>query len=57
MMIICKTPFRISFLGGGTDLLPWIKYSGKGHVISTTINKYGYIFLEKLIIYTITIIK
>ena len=47
-MIICKTPFRVSFLGGGTDLLPWINYYGKGHVISTTINKYGYIFFREI---------
>ena len=41
-MIICRTPFRISFFGGGTDYPEWYKnYEGK--VISTTINKYSYI--------------
>ncbi len=40
-MIISKTPFRISFFGGGTDLPEYFK-SSKGAVISTTINKYIY---------------
>ena len=41
-MIICRTPFRISFFGGGTDYPEWYKnYEGK--VVSTTINKYSYI--------------
>jgi D-glycero-alpha-D-manno-heptose-7-phosphate kinase len=41
-MIICRTPFRISFFGGGTDYPEWYKYE-EGKVISTTINKYSYI--------------
>ena len=41
-MIITRTPFRISFFGGGTDYPVWYKESG-GVVISTTINKYCYI--------------
>lgn len=46
-MIITKTPFRISYLGGGTDFPEWyIKNSGK--VISTSINKYNYITLKNL---------
>lgn len=41
-MIISRTPFRISFFGGGTDFPDWyLKENGK--VISTTINKYSYI--------------
>lgn len=41
-MIITRTPFRISFFGGGTDFPEWYtKYRGK--VISTSINKYCYI--------------
>jgi len=41
-MIISRTPFRISFFGGGTDFPEWyIKNNGK--VISTAINKYCYI--------------
>ena len=41
-MIITKTPYRISFFGGGSDYPEWFnKYYGE--VISTTINKYLYI--------------
>ena len=45
-MIISKTPLRISFIGGGTDYFNLSKEE-PGHVISTTINKYIYIFLNK----------
>jgi len=41
-MIINKTPFRISFFGGGTDYPIWYKNHG-GEVISTTIDKYIYL--------------
>lgn len=41
-MIITRTPFRISFFGGGTDYPVFYKEHG-GAVISTTINKYCYI--------------
>lgn len=41
-MIISRTPFRISFFGGGTDYLPWYSKHG-GAVLSTTINHYSYI--------------
>mgnify|MGYP001607348699 CR=1 FL=1 len=41
-MIITKTPYRISFLGGGTDHPSWYKKYG-GSVLSTTINKYCYV--------------
>jgi D-glycero-alpha-D-manno-heptose-7-phosphate kinase len=41
-MIISRTPFRISFFGGGTDYPVWFKKNG-GAVISTSINKYCYI--------------
>ncbi len=41
-MVICRTPFRISFFGGGTDYPIWYKNHG-GAVISATINKYSYI--------------
>lgn len=42
-MIITRTPFRISFLGGGTDYPAWYKKHGRGAVLSTTINKYCYL--------------
>jgi len=41
-MIISRTPFRISFFGGGTDYPVWYKHNG-GTVLNTTINKYCYI--------------
>ena len=41
-MIISRTPFRISFVGGGSDL-PAFYSRCKGAVLSTTINKYMYI--------------
>lgn len=41
-MIITKTPYRISFLGGGTDHPSWYKKYG-GSVLSTTIDKYCYV--------------
>ena len=41
-MIISKTPFRISFFGGGTDYPVWYK-ENQGAVLSTTIDKYCYI--------------
>lgn len=41
-MIISKTPFRISFFGGGTDYPVWYRQHN-GAVLSTTIDKYCYI--------------
>ena len=46
-MIISKTPYRISFFGGGTDYPAWYLRNG-GAVISTTIDKYIYISCRKL---------
>ncbi|CCQ89787.1 putative Galactokinase [Nitrospina gracilis 3/211] len=41
-MIITRTPFRISFFGGGTDYPAWYE-ENSGSVLATTINKYCYI--------------
>jgi len=41
-MIISRTPYRISFFGGGTDYPTWYRRFG-GQVIATTIDKYCYI--------------
>ncbi len=41
-MIISRTPFRISFFGGGTDYPAWFRENG-GAVLATTIDKYCYI--------------
>ena len=45
-MIISKTPFRISFFGGGSDL-PSYYNQNPGMVVSASINKYLYISLNK----------
>lgn len=41
-MIITRTPFRVSFFGGGTDYPEWYLKEG-GAVLSTTIDKYCYL--------------
>ncbi len=41
-MIISRTPFRISFFGGGTDYPSWYRNHG-GSVLVTTIDKYCYL--------------
>ena len=46
-MIITRTPFRISFFGGGTDYPAWFQ-ENRGAVISTTIDKYCFLSLRKL---------
>ena len=38
-MIITKTPFRMSFFGGGTDMESFFRENG-GAVLSTTFAKY-----------------
>ena len=46
-MIITKTPVRMSFFGGGTDMEEYFK-ENKGSVISTTIDKYCYVNVRHL---------
>ncbi len=46
-MILSKTPYRISFFGGGTDYPSWFK-TNKGKVLSATIDKYVYLSTRKL---------
>ncbi len=41
-MIISRTPFRVSFFGGGTDYPAWYRQHG-GAVLAATINKYCYL--------------
>jgi D-glycero-alpha-D-manno-heptose-7-phosphate kinase len=41
-MIISRTPFRISFFGGGTDYPSWYRAHG-GAVLATTIDKFCYL--------------
>ena len=47
-MIISKTPFRISFFGGGTDFREFYTQNHNSGVIATTINKYCYISIREL---------
>lgn len=46
-MILSRTPFRISFIGGGSDFR---EYYGEDHgaVVSTSIDKYVYLSIHKL---------
>ena len=46
-MIISRTPFRISFFGGGTDYPKWYMENG-GQVLSAAIDKYCYLTLRYL---------
>lgn len=46
-MIITRTPFRMSFFGGGTDLEDFFNENG-GAVISTTIDKFCYVNVRHL---------
>ncbi len=46
-MIITKTPFRMSFFGGGTDMEDYFKANG-GAVLSTTFDKYCYVNVRHL---------
>ena len=45
-MVISRTPFRVSFAGGGTDLPVFYKNNGYGAVISTAIKQYMYIIIH-----------
>lgn len=45
-MIITKTPYRVSFVGGGTDLKSFYSIS-EGSVISSAIDKYLYVIVKK----------
>ena len=46
-MIISRTPFRMSFFGGGTDYPDWYREHG-GAVLSTTFDKYTYVSCREL---------
>ena len=45
-MLISRAPFRISYVGGGTDFEDYYKY-GYGNVISTAIDKFIYVTINK----------
>lgn len=46
-MVITKTPFRMSFFGGGTDMEEFFRENG-GAVLSTTFDKYCYVNVRHL---------
>lgn len=46
-MVITKTPFRMSFFGGGTDMESFFRENG-GAVLSTTFDKYCYVNVRHL---------
>jgi D-glycero-alpha-D-manno-heptose-7-phosphate kinase len=46
-MIITKTPFRMSFFGGGTDMESYFR-ENEGAVLSTTFDKYCYVNVRHL---------
>ena len=45
-MIITRTPFRVSFVGGGSDLRDFYSKNGYGAVVSTAIDRYMYIVIH-----------
>ena len=45
-MIITRTPFRVSFVGGGSDLREFYARNGFGAVVSAAINKYMYLIIH-----------
>ena len=46
-MIITRTPFRMSFFGGGTDMEEYFREQN-GAVLSTTFDKYCYVTVRHL---------
>lgn len=55
-MIITRTPFRVSFAGGGSDLADFYEKYG-GCVLSTSINKFCYISIHPYFDETATLLK
>ncbi len=47
MIVISKTPLRISFSGGGTDLPSFYQQNNYGAVISSSIDSYIYVIVKK----------
>jgi D-glycero-alpha-D-manno-heptose-7-phosphate kinase len=45
-MIITRTPFRVSFAGGGSDLREFYSKTDYGAVVSASINRYMYIIIH-----------
>lgn len=46
-MIITRTPLRVSFVGGGTDLASYYRHHGGGSVVSAAIDRYVYVLVNE----------
>ena len=46
-IVTTKTPLRITFTGGGTDLMDYYRHHGPGAVVSATMNKYIYVTVAR----------
>ncbi|MBS1516840.1 MAG: hypothetical protein JSS91_02000 [Bacteroidetes bacterium] len=46
--IYLRSPLRISFAGGGTDLESYYQNEGSGHVVSSTIDLYNYVTIKDM---------
>jgi D-glycero-alpha-D-manno-heptose-7-phosphate kinase len=46
-MIVSKTPLRVSFVGGGTDIPAWYERGNTGAVLSAAINMFIYVCLGR----------
>ena len=55
-MILTRTPFRVSFAGGGSDLAEYYEQHG-GCVLSTSINRYCYISIHPYFNEQLTLLK
>jgi D-glycero-alpha-D-manno-heptose-7-phosphate kinase len=46
-LVVTRTPLRVSFAGGGTDLPAFYEHNGYGAVLSTAINRYVYVTVKR----------
>jgi D-glycero-alpha-D-manno-heptose-7-phosphate kinase len=46
-LVVTRTPLRVSFAGGGTDLPAFYEANGHGAVLSTAINRYVYVTVKR----------
>lgn len=46
-IVTTKTPLRVTFTGGGTDLMNYYRVRGPGAVVSATMNKYIYVTVAR----------
>jgi D-glycero-alpha-D-manno-heptose-7-phosphate kinase len=46
-LVVTRTPLRVSFAGGGTDLPAFYEQNGYGAVLSTAINRYVYVTVKR----------